>query len=174
MNILKYIFSFSFFIGLCSFAIGQEKQTIIKQIRADYQIINADKHLAKRIVEGEDYLDNIPDGGAELTGYFKKDTLVKIVEWIGLSYGNRIIEYYLKQGRIFFIYERFMSFVTTDTSMDYSKVKLAFEGRYYFHNDKLIERKVSGKMPMKNDSIDNINDVLSNGKEDIKVLISKK
>lgn len=171
---MKYIFAFSLFISLSSLVIGQEKQSIIKQIRADYQIINADTHLTKRKVKGEDFLENTPDGGAELTGYFKKDSLVKIVEWIGLSYGNSITEYYLKQGKIFFIYERFMSFVTTDSSIDYSKVKLAFEGRYYIHNDQLIERLISGRKPMENDSIDNINDVLSTGKDDIKALINKK
>jgi hypothetical protein len=156
------------------FAIGQDKQVLIKNIRLNYHSINANKLLRKVTLDVEDFLDHTPDGGGELTGYFKKGSIVKMVEWIGLSYGNRIREYYLKDGKVFFIYEQFVAFQPTKTGLDHFKVKIAFEGRYYINNGKLIDKVISGKKPIEDDSANNINELLSVAQDDIKALTNKK
>lgn len=126
---------------------AQTKSGIIAAIKKEFQAINADRTLSKKVLSGEEFMENMTDGGGELTGFYKKDSLVKIIEWIGLSYGNRTREFYLKDNSLFFVYEEFQSFVINDSTgeMDHSKVKTTFEGRYYFNNTKLIEQKITGK-----------------------------
>src|ERR1700752_4941469 len=102
------------FLLIFSLAIyGQAHEDIIKNIRKDFKAINTDTTLKKISLENEEFLENVPDGGGELTGFFKADSIVKITEWIGLSYGNRIREYYYKHDKLFFIFEKFESFVQT-------------------------------------------------------------
>src|SRR5258706_8459542 len=91
----------SMLIGLVIFNLflhagAQSKAVMIAAIRKDFQAINADKTLSKKTLSDEEFLENQPDGGGELTGYYKNDTIVKITEWIGLSYGNRTREFYFK------------------------------------------------------------------------------
>lgn len=129
---------------------AQSKASMIASIRKEFQAINTDKSLSKKTLSEEEFLENTPDGGASLTGYYKKDSLVKIVEWVGLSYGNRTREFYLKKGSLIFVFVKFESFVPLKSGegLDHSRVKTSFEGRYYFNKSKLIEQKVTGKQPM--------------------------
>src|SRR5258705_6652554 len=127
---------------------SQSKATIMAEIRKDFQAINADRTLSKKTLSDEEFMENASDGGGELAGYYKKGNLVKIVEWLGLSYGNRTREFYFKNNSVFFVYEKFESFAIKDSAaaeMDHSKVKITFEGRYYFNHDKLIDQKITGK-----------------------------
>ena len=78
----------------CLIVHGQEREDIIKKIRKDFKDINADTTLKKISLDGEEFRDHVPDGGGELTGFFKGDSIVKVAEWIGLSYGNRTTEFY--------------------------------------------------------------------------------
>jgi uncharacterized protein YuzB (UPF0349 family) len=122
------------FLGLSSY--GQTKEQIIRNIRQQFQSINSDKTLKKVSLENEEFLENMTDGGGELTGYFKKDSLVKIVEWIGLSYGSRTREYYFRDENLIFVFEKFESFIETRDGLDHSNTKITFEGRYYFDKKK--------------------------------------
>jgi hypothetical protein len=88
------------------------------------------------------------DGGAELKGYFKNEKIVKMFHWLGISYGNRIKEFYFKEDHLIFVYEKFESFIQTKNGLDHSKTKTSFEGRYYFNKGKLIEQKITGKKPL--------------------------
>jgi len=153
---------------------AQSKQDLIKTIRQEFQKINSDTGLKKTILEDEEFLDNISDGGAELTGYSRKGSIVKIVEWIGLSYGNRTREFYFKDHKLFFVFEKFDSFIDEKSGeLDISKPKKVFEGRYYFNNEKLIEEKLSGKKPLADDKI-SAAELLSDAKENAKLLSKMK
>jgi len=153
---------------------SQGKQDIIKDIRQEFQGINTEKNLKVHSLDAEEFLENAPDRGAELKAYLKKDSIVKITEWIGLSYANRTREFYFKNQKLIFVYEKFDSFITEKSdSLDFSKARKVFEGRYYFKNDKLIDEKLWGKKPMGGEKT-TASDLLSDAKEYVGLFAEKK
>jgi hypothetical protein len=173
MIIRKYLFILLLFP--CLLINGQASQEIIKNIRKNFQTTNADTTLKKLSLDGEEFLDHVPDGGGELTGFFKNDSIVKISEWIGLSYGNRVREYYYKSNKLIFVYEKFQSFVQKNNGeLDHDKIKTTFEGRYYFDKDKLIEQKISGKRTFEDNSSDVVKDLQEEAKNNFNILSGKK
>jgi hypothetical protein len=153
---------------------GQTHQDIIKTARKQFQEINADTTLKKISLDSEEFLDHVPDGGGELTGFFKGDSIVKIAEWIGVSYGNRIREYYYKQDKLFFIFEKFESFVEKNGELDHEKVKTSFEGRYYFDHEKLVEQKISGKRAFENNATDILKELQQEARDNFQLLLSRR
>ena len=126
--------------------LSQKQTETISRIRKEFTRINQDSTLKVTTLDAEEFLENTPDGGAELKGFYKNGKLVKLVEWIGLSYGNRIREFYLKDEVLFFVYEIFYSFIRTEDGLDPSKTVKSFEGRYYISANKLIAKKQTGKI----------------------------
>ena len=153
-------------------AYSQNNADIKKHIQKEYQRINA-LSLEKKSLDAEEFLQNTPDGGAELAGYFKKDSLLKIKEWIGLSYGIQTREFYFLNNQLFFVYEQFDSYVQTEDVLDLTKTKNVFQGRYYFRNGKLIERIVKGKKPMEDGKSDITSNLRSDAEEYFKLLVKK-
>ena len=143
---LALIFSF-----ICSSACGQSKEDFTKRlndIKTKYSTINQYKsYYVITIDDAEAFLGNSVDNGASLTGYFKGDTLVKIVESIGLS--NKVLqnEYYLDEDKLFFVYATESNYEWNDSMQvfDYTKLKLHFSARYYFENGKLFDTILSDK-----------------------------
>jgi len=166
-NFILYILIFS-----CFTSYGQTTDVVIKKIRDDFKIINSDATLKKITLEDEEFLEHATDGGGELTGYFRNNSLVKIVEWIGLSYGNRTREFYLKNNDLFFVFEKFEAFIQTDSGLDHSKVKTIFTGRYYFNNGKLISEKITGENKLADKT--SAQDLLDQTKDYSKLLNKKK
>src|SRR5688500_9058333 len=119
----------------------QQKADIIKQIKVEFQNINKDKSLKKVTLDNEEFLENMPDGGGELSGYYRKGEIKKVSQWVGLSNGNEIKEYYFKNGKLIFVYEKFNSFIFNSTKQELDRIKseTTFVGRYYFNNNKLID-----------------------------------
>jgi hypothetical protein len=137
----------AFAIAYCSVSYGQTKEGLIRNIRESFQKINNDKSLTIVKLQNEDIPGEKSDGGEELTGYFKEDTVCKIYDWIGLSFGVKQYEYFFGHGQLIFIYEIEKGFHIDDSlgTMDQTKLDLIFEGRYYLNNGKLIERKIKGQ-----------------------------
>ena len=139
---------FFFFLSLFFFVISfaQTKDEQIKLIRKKFEIINTDTTLRKVTLENEEFLTNMTDAGGELTGFYKNKEIKKIYEWIGLSNGISIREFYFDKGQLIFVYEKFDSFVFDDkkNEFDFTKTKTIFEGRYYFSNKKLFSRSTKG------------------------------
>ena len=139
---------FLFFLGtvilIVSFA--QTKDEQIKLVRKKFETINKDTTLKKVVLENEEFLSNMTDGGGKLTGFYKNQEIKKIYEWIGLSNGISIKEFYFDKGQLIFVYEKFDSFVFDDkkNEFDLTKTKTIFEGRYYFSNKKLFSRSTKG------------------------------
>jgi hypothetical protein len=172
-------FTLSILFGLViihSTANSQVKSDLIKTIRKDFQTINADTTLRRVELDEDEFLENTPDGGGELVGFYKENNLEKIYEWIGLSYGNRTREFYFNHNKLFFVYEKFESFVVNNKTneLDHGKVMTTFEGRYYFNNKKLIEQKISGQRTFEEKNLDLIKELLSEAKDNFELLNRKR
>ena len=139
---------FFFFVDLLFFVISfaQTKDEQIKLTRKKFEAINKDTTLRKVTLENEEFLINMTDGGGELSGFYNNKEIKKIYEWIGLSNGISIKEFYFDKGKLIFVYEKFNSFVFDDkkNEFDLTKIKTIFEGRYYFNNEKLFSKLTKG------------------------------
>lgn len=141
---------FSFLTSTATY--GQQKDVknyAVFKIKKIYQQINQYKNYKTiTIDEVENFTGHNTDNGGSLTGYYKGDSLKKIVEWIGHS--NKVIqnEYYLNNDKLAFVYstERMYKFNKKTFSFDYSKLDdISKKGRYYFDNEKLIDAILSNK-----------------------------
>lgn len=119
------------------------KDSLIKNIRAIFQRINHDTTL-HTVGLDEDTMEEItggsPDNGGDVTGYFKNDTLYKIVMSFGPSYGMKDWEYYYDQGQVVFIYEKDQHFPVTRDGLDHARLVPGFEGRFYFNKGRLFAK----------------------------------
>lgn len=154
----------------------QDKNNLLAQIKNLYEQINDYKNYETIIIDdAEEFLGHSTDNGGSLTGYFKNDTLKKIVEWVGLS--NKVIqnEYYLDKGKLVFVYtnESRYRYSESSQSFDYSKLDSVFKGRYYFSNNKLIDTILSDKQYNDTKQKD-ADDFLTSTKYYVKLLIAKR
>jgi hypothetical protein len=146
------------FIALTLFALitltnayGQDtkdKTATISQIRQVFQQINGYKnYMVVTIDDSEAFLGHATDNGGSLKGYYKGDSLVKMMEWIGLS--NRVVqnEYYFDKGKLVFVYSTNSRCKSNDKTgeIDCSTFIRVSTARYYFSKDKLIEAILSDK-----------------------------
>lgn len=142
------------FIGLALFFLcltnsyGQDQSSILAQIKQTFQKINNDKKYEIIIIDNSDaFLGHSTDNGGSLKGFYQGDSLLKIVEWVGLS--NRVVqtEYYFDKGKLVFVYstDSIYKFNHISEKLDYSKFDEISEERYYFNNDKLIAVLLSEK-----------------------------
>jgi tRNA-dihydrouridine synthase len=179
MTLRKFI-TLSFISVLCltnSYGQGKaDKTSTLAKIRQAFQQINEYKNY--RIVtidDAEEFLGHGTDNGGSLKGYYKGDSLKKIVEWAGLS--NRVvqIEYYFDKGKLVFVYstDKQYKFNEKTEEFDYSKFDKVITGRYYFSNDKLIETIISDKEHQKTKQQD-VADFLSSSKDYIKLLNARR
>ena len=162
INVAPIHMTFSKFIVLIFISVlcftnssGQNKtrKTLtVAQIRQACQQINEYKNYkVVTIDDAEEFLGHGTDNGGSLKGYYKGDSLKKIVEWVGLS--NRVIqnEYYFNKGKLVFVYaiDKRYKFIEKNEAFDYSKFDKVTTGRYYFSNDRLIETITSDKEDQK-------------------------
>src|SRR6188508_1122242 len=96
----------------------QEKVAAIKRISNG---VNRNQDLKSIELDAEEFLDQTPDGRGSLTGYFDNKSLVKIVEWIGLSYGTIEIEYYFDKENLIFAVAKESHFLVTDSGVNHNK-----------------------------------------------------
>lgn len=149
---MKYKFSLLLIIAnflLFSTLLAQNKEASIKEIRQVVQNINNNKNLKKIVLRNDEFLkDAVPDGGGELTGYFKNGELVKINESIGFSNGISNTEFYLKNNKLIFAYAlgKHFSINQKTLSINYNKLNTIFKRRYYFDNDELLHAINEGLM----------------------------
>jgi hypothetical protein len=147
MTFIKSHIFFALTLAYCSVTYGQTKEDLVKNIRQSFQKINNDTTLTIVKLQNEDIPGETTDGGEQLTGFFNGDSICKINDWIGLSFGVKQYEYYFTNGQLIFVYETEKGFHANDSlgSIDQTKLDLIFEGRYYLDKDKLIDRKIKGQ-----------------------------
>lgn len=147
MKYIYYLLSLTFCISVKA----QDQSPKIATIKAAFTAINTDTTYKVIKLDNdvllEDHPDEVPDGGEELTGYFKEKEIKKIVYFLGISRGNYHYEYYFDKGKLCFVYETFNAFTETAKGLDLGQTHTIFEGRYYFDNNKLIATKEKGKSP---------------------------
>ncbi len=121
-----------------------EKINDIKKICAE---INKEKGLKTVSLSDEQFVDHACDNGCTLTASFRKDTIKKMWDWIGLSYGIIERTFYFKHRRLVFVNETERHFVRDSTGAPlYNKTPMiVFEGRFYFENGKLIGSSIKGE-----------------------------
>src|SRR5690606_7848221 len=142
---------------------GQGKDGVLRRIKEEVQVINKDTAYKTMALTAEAFLEQSPDGGAQLTGYFKGGKIKKVHQWIGLSRGNEITEFYYSNGKLIFVYEQFDAFIYVDSlqAFDYTKTEHTFAGRYYFYNGTLFKHITTGHSRFEDASLD-IEAVLQN------------
>lgn len=158
---------------------GQTKEvktTSIAQIKTVFQQINQYKNYQIVIIDdSEEFLGNATDNGGSLKGYFKGDSLKKMVVWIGLS--NRVVEneYYFDKGNLVFVYSTDSRYGYNDGTgeLDDSKFAEVFKGRYYFSSGKLIHTILTDK-EHEISKREDAEEFLSSGREFMKLLKAKK
>ncbi len=139
-----YIVSIFF---LWSYILSAQTDKSVASIRKTIIEINKDTTYALKTLENEQFLNNMTDGGGKLTGYFKDGRLIKVVEQIGLYSCKMTSEYYLKDNLLIFAYLLGEDYIYIDSisKFNYSDLKKVYEGRYYFKNGKLIDKKTNGE-----------------------------
>jgi len=130
--------------SLLTFA--QTNNNKINEIRKAVAQINKDSDYSIRKLENEEFLEHMTDNGGQLTGYFKRGQLVKIIEWIGLSSCVNITEYYLQENKLVFAYTKGSEspYIDSLEAFDHSKLIKTMECRFYFDNDKIIKTILTG------------------------------
>lgn len=135
-------------INLISFS---QEESLIKDINEKFKTINQTRSYQKTILQNEEFMEHVPDFGGELTGFHKNDTVYKIHEKIGLSYGLISTEYYYwneKPILIYFIedsFEQIIDSVHGFTGWNHKELVRQLEARYYYYNDSLIDVKRKGE-----------------------------
>lgn len=156
-------------------SLAQSKAEQIKAIGKEFRRINGDTYLKQVKLENEAFLTHTTDGGGSLTGYFKRGEIEKIHLWIGRSNGNEVKEYYFKNGQLIFVYEQFHSFRydVQKEELDRTKTVTTFQGRYYFHHNKLLHFTTTGYNRLAGDALDPEKALLSEASDHVKLLTRK-
>ena len=147
LHLRHTIFCLLLLLGAMGASRGQNaKDPRIQNIRNIFQRINNDRTIRVVSMDYEEITGEALDNGGDVKGYFKKDTLCKMIMTAGPSYGLVTYEYYFNQGQPVFIYELEKRFpIKADGSRDDTKLVQGFEGRYYLDKGKLISKVVKGK-----------------------------
>lgn len=133
---------------------SQTREDLINKIMDKVEDIHLDTNLKSITLQNEEFLENMTDGGGELTAFYKKNRIYKIYQSVGISYGVGITEYYYSKDKLMFVREKFNAYNYDSLSFDYSKTTTTFSGFYYFDNDKLIHSTSTGHNRFEGESID--------------------
>ncbi len=146
MKVLLIIVSVFINFIICSTSFSQNKDDIINDIRERIEDIHLDTSLKNVTLQNGEFLENMTDGGGELTGFYKGNRIYRIYQSVGISHGVYLTEFYYRKNRLIFIRDKFSSFVFKDSSgtLDYTKSTTTFSGNYYFSDQRIIYRAITG------------------------------
>ena len=139
---MKKIMNFLLFM-LCLFLFNIVMNGAIKVNSAVQEIRNEkDRTDKEKLVVRKEEVDDGPVG--EVSYYYKGNVLKKIVSHLYFETGNEYREYYIKNNRVYFIYQKLTAtehVIWTDNP----KVLGIYETRYYFDSNGKIVRYVDEK-----------------------------
>jgi|GEM_PF-621728 len=159
MNDKMRLFFIWLLISIVVPTFSQSGKEGIETIKTHIDYINEYSELEVITLTNSEFLDDIPDNGAQIIGYFKDDVLFKIIEWFGASYGILTTEYYLKDSQLVYVYEKENSYLQMIDSLNgfvgfnFSETRLNYEAEYYYSNGIIIQNNLKGERLYKsNDS----------------------
>lgn len=117
------------------------------------------------------FTSNTYDGWSKLIGVFYNKNLVKISSWFGLSYGINSCDYYIKNGELLFIEEKFKGYKYNNDKFDYSEFEIYANGWYLFKSGNLIDSESLGHWRFEDDSI-NPKDKLNSEFKEYSILLN--
>ena len=151
MTLRNYISLIFFALLALTTTYGQSKEDEsyeLFNIKKVYQKIDSYKdYKTITIDDAEEFLGHSTDNGGSLTGYYKGDSLKKVIERVGLSAKVIQNKYYFDNDKLIFVYstESRYRFNDSTQSFDYTKLDTAFKGRYYFNDGKLVDTILNDK-----------------------------
>ncbi|WP_271855354.1 hypothetical protein [Patiriisocius marinus] len=154
MKLITLICSF-IFIGLTSY--GQSLIDNYPAIKFEKELIDTNDSLKIIVLENEDFLDQMGDGGGKLKAYYNTELDVKKIEVILFkSLGIQQYTFYAINEKLIFIKDRFKQFeFNIETNIfDYSKFDGGYYGAYIFEKNKLIDLVSTGHNRFEDDAID--------------------
>ncbi|RYY87035.1 MAG: hypothetical protein EOO15_12995 [Chitinophagaceae bacterium] len=121
---------------------AQKTELLLSAVRQEYNRIQLLRDLRVVSLDAEEFLAANPDNGASLKGYFRGDTLLKIVEWIGLSDRVRQTEYFIQNGKLLFVYacENRYALQPDGQSIDHSRLEAGTCSRSYYDHGRLFQQ----------------------------------
>ena len=130
----------------CGLTNAQTDTSVTGAIRHVVQEVNRSKDYETRTLENEEFLEQMTDGGGDLTGLFRSGRLVKIIERIGLSSCVNITEYYFQNSQLVFasVQGREFAYVDSTASFDPGVQDVTLEARFYFHENNLVKADLKG------------------------------
>ncbi|MBK9193596.1 MAG: hypothetical protein IPO17_01130 [Flavobacteriales bacterium] len=125
---------------------AQTDTSATTQIRRLVQEIDRSKGYAVRTLENEEFLEQMTDGGGELTGLTRNGQLVTMTERVGLSSCVTIAEYYFENTELVFVSVQGSEFAYVDStaSFDPGVQDLTMQAMFYYHNDHVLEVDLKG------------------------------
>lgn len=148
---------------------------MIAEISKEVSTINAATNFTEVILDADAFLENQPDGGGELKGFYEAGSNRSIRLWLGLSNGFETKDYYFKNGKLIFVQEQFNSFVydIQNDTFNLNKTEKTFDGRYYFVNGKLLHYETTGHNRFEDDAIDPEDTLVAEAKDYVRLLNGK-
>ena len=95
------------------------------------------------VIDDASFTNTKSDRGATLTGYYEKDSLVRMVAWIGFASGDIRREFFYWQNNLIVVKETHRLY-NPQTSTDIDSIKPSYNARYVFTNGKLTDIKQKG------------------------------
>ncbi len=141
MKILIFTF---FFFSLIGNIEAQNNKENIKEIRRQFQWINNKSDFNKVVLENEEFTDEIPDEGCGLIGYYEKQMLYKVVVDCISSVNNFITEYYFKDDKLLFVFNKEEKFSGSLETGNQLSSTTTFEERIYYADDTIIRHLKKG------------------------------
>jgi uncharacterized protein (DUF2164 family) len=154
---------------------NNSQETIAKGIQDKVDLMDQEENYEIKILNNEEFLDHMTDGGGQLTGHFKNEGIHKIVEKLGFSYGVVTYEYYFLDKKLIMIHETEEYFPDPNNTgtLDYTRVELGFDGYYYIDNEKLVDTEITGKKRFSTDTIDEVVlSLISFSKKNVELLLN--
>ncbi|RLD52555.1 MAG: hypothetical protein DRI94_02750 [Bacteroidetes bacterium] len=140
---MKTILSLFLSIFLFGNIFSQTTEQNIQEIRTQFKLVNSQKDFKKVYLENEEFTDQIPSEGAGLEGFYKNETIYKIVENDAVSQAVYTNQYYLKNNQLIFVYRTEKSIVMHEDGT--FKGEINYDERVYCKNSKIIRHLKKGK-----------------------------